>query len=159
MTDLTNLKIQTFSGINDSPIAPTASKAGNGSHLIQQINSLIDALSVTSSNSNWSVVSNINNYNVQSNDQLLLPRAPGDESPFIVNLPTNFQLGESFKFIKNSPNLLEINSSGSYVNGQYPSRVLVQNVEHEIITCIWNGTGWSISPTDLISIEPGSQAF
>lgn len=34
-------KIETFAGINDSPRKPTASKAGNGSHLISQFNSFV----------------------------------------------------------------------------------------------------------------------
>ena len=37
-------KIQTFTGINDVPVAPTATAAGNGSHLISQHNNLCDSL-------------------------------------------------------------------------------------------------------------------
>lgn len=44
MPDYTNLKISVFPGINQNPIAPTNVLAGNGSHLIAQFNSLIDAL-------------------------------------------------------------------------------------------------------------------
>lgn len=40
--DLQGYKIQTFPNINDAPVAPTSTKAGNGSHLIKQHNNLID---------------------------------------------------------------------------------------------------------------------
>jgi hypothetical protein len=36
------IKIPTFTGINDVPIEPTATKAGNGSHVITQFNALVD---------------------------------------------------------------------------------------------------------------------
>ncbi|KJH69393.1 hypothetical protein [Aliterella atlantica] len=41
--NLQGYKIQTFTDINDKPIEPTANKAGNGAHLIQQFNYLIDS--------------------------------------------------------------------------------------------------------------------
>ena len=37
-------KIEIFEDINDTPIAPTASHGGNGSHLISNYNSLIDTI-------------------------------------------------------------------------------------------------------------------
>lgn len=37
-------KIATFSGINASPIAPTATSPGNASHLIRKLNDLVDSL-------------------------------------------------------------------------------------------------------------------
>jgi len=37
-------KIQTFSGINDTPLAPTSTVAGNGSHLISKLNLCLDNL-------------------------------------------------------------------------------------------------------------------
>lgn len=40
MVDYLQSKIETFNGINASPVAPTAEQAGNGSHLIAQFNSL-----------------------------------------------------------------------------------------------------------------------
>lgn len=43
-TDLTPHKIAIISGINDSPIAPTVNKGGNGSHLISKFNNLINDL-------------------------------------------------------------------------------------------------------------------
>lgn len=37
MVDYLQSKIETFNGINASPVAPTAEQAGNGSDLIAQI--------------------------------------------------------------------------------------------------------------------------
>lgn len=38
MPNLENYQVDVFPGINDAPVAPTQSKAGNGSHLIKQFN-------------------------------------------------------------------------------------------------------------------------
>jgi hypothetical protein len=43
-------KIQTFPNINDSPVAPTATAAGNGSHLIARYNEALDAIAKDISN-------------------------------------------------------------------------------------------------------------
>lgn len=45
--DFSAIKIPTFTGINDTPVKPTASKAGNGSHLIKQFNDLVSELENT----------------------------------------------------------------------------------------------------------------
>jgi hypothetical protein len=42
MTDLTNKKVPIFTGINDTPIAPTSSSGGNISHFYGLYNGLID---------------------------------------------------------------------------------------------------------------------
>lgn len=39
---LQSFKVPTFPNINDTPEIPTATKAGNGSHIISQYNSLVD---------------------------------------------------------------------------------------------------------------------
>lgn len=44
MPDLSSHKIDVFSDINDIPVPPTPNRAGNGSHLISKINTLIDEL-------------------------------------------------------------------------------------------------------------------
>ncbi len=45
--ELPDPKVPVFPGVNDSPIAPTALTAGNGAHLIQQHNLLVDILNFT----------------------------------------------------------------------------------------------------------------
>lgn len=45
--DLNKYKTPIFPNINDNPIIPTASKAGNGSDLIAKINGLIEELQIT----------------------------------------------------------------------------------------------------------------
>lgn len=42
--DLSQLKVETFEGINDVPAAPTSTEAGNGSHLIALHNGLTDVV-------------------------------------------------------------------------------------------------------------------
>lgn len=42
--DFSDLLIPTFPSINDQPISPTATRAGNGAHLIKSYNDLIDKL-------------------------------------------------------------------------------------------------------------------
>jgi hypothetical protein len=44
MPDYTARKTTIFTGINDTPVSPTALVAGNGSHLIANLNGLIDDL-------------------------------------------------------------------------------------------------------------------
>lgn len=55
--DYSDLLISTFPNINDQPVAPTASKAGNGAHLVKSFNDLINRLD-TPSSSNWLEISN-----------------------------------------------------------------------------------------------------
>lgn len=45
--DFTDSLIEVFPGINDNPIPPTSSSAGNGSHLISQYNGLINKIAQT----------------------------------------------------------------------------------------------------------------
>lgn len=45
-------KIETFPGINDVPVEPTAQSAGNGSHIIKVFNDLLDEL-ITMEQSNF----------------------------------------------------------------------------------------------------------
>lgn len=42
--DLSEFKTPTFNNINNNPVAPTASKPGNGSDLIARVNGLVDAV-------------------------------------------------------------------------------------------------------------------
>jgi hypothetical protein len=44
MTDLNSFKVPIFPGVNDAPLPPNATRGGNGSHLIEKFNGLIDAL-------------------------------------------------------------------------------------------------------------------
>lgn len=44
MVDLTSHKVEIFTGINDVPVKPIATKAGNGAHLISKFNGLITDL-------------------------------------------------------------------------------------------------------------------
>lgn len=53
--DLNNYKTPIFPGVNDTPIAPTATKAGNGSDLIARINGLIDELETLTQNTGNSI--------------------------------------------------------------------------------------------------------
>ncbi len=45
-SNISDKKVKVFAGVNDTPTSPTALKAGNGSHLVAQFNSLIDALEI-----------------------------------------------------------------------------------------------------------------
>lgn len=45
LKDLSQHQTATFPGINDAPVPPTASKAGNGSDLISKVNALINDIS------------------------------------------------------------------------------------------------------------------
>lgn len=45
--DYSNYKTPIFPNINDNPVAPIASKAGNGADLISRVNGLIDELQTT----------------------------------------------------------------------------------------------------------------
>lgn len=47
-SNFSNLLIPIFPNINDQPLNPTASRAGNGAHLIKSYNDLINQLNATS---------------------------------------------------------------------------------------------------------------
>lgn len=95
MTDLNDLKIQTFFGINDSPIAPTASKAGNGSHFIKKFNDLIDSLPSPDS-LQWKVIKE--NYQCINRDKLIIDNTVNEIIE--IALPLSPAPGDSITLVK-----------------------------------------------------------
>lgn len=104
--------IEVFPNINNLPTAPTATKAGNGSHLIEKHNSLIDKttdafdvlesqtnlldsriitlqnqLSIFGSKQYWKLINS--NYDVQLGDKLIINNA----GSLTLNLPNSSNSG------------------------------------------------------------------
>lgn len=93
--DLSNYKIQTFSGINATPVAPIATKAGNGSHFISLYNNLIDKLQLIlnslPSSSGSSLTCTVTTPSSLDNEKLEVYYRNVSEYELYTETPTNFQ--------------------------------------------------------------------
>ncbi len=145
--DFSEFKIETFTGINDTPVVPTASKAGNGSHFIQQFNDLItvteDGLNdadasigialdrITDLNTNVNTLNTTVNglssrWKVFTDDSVNSYDAlPGDKilvfttsTDFDINLPSDTQAGDSVSIINFNQSIkVNIKNYGYSFNG------------------------------------------
>lgn len=100
--DFDSLKIQTFTGINDNPVAPTPNKAGNGSHLIARFNELIDTIqlvleSSSTNASNWIIVTD--EYAARSGDKILTYKEDNNGSGYSIYLPETPQFKDSITIL------------------------------------------------------------
>lgn len=96
--DPTELQVPVFTGINDEPIVPTNTNAGNGSDLISRHNLLVTRVvsafnSISGGSSqffpSWRIVENMNSmFSVNDKDRVLIdPTLNVDVALFLINAP------------------------------------------------------------------------
>jgi hypothetical protein len=127
MTDYSLYKVPIFQGINDVPIAPTATKGGNISHFYSLYNQLIDDLLSTSNSATLeSLISQTNglagaisNLNSQSDDLLARIAALEYLNGIYPSMPSNYTL-----------EAIDITSSGrgySFIESGAIERIIIAN--------------------------------
>lgn len=131
--DFNEFKVPIFTNINDKPVEPTASKAGNGADMIERFNSLIDQLQSTLNSLpstlpifDWTVV---------------LPSMDGIQKIDVYYINTSeskLYASNSIHYL-NSNNLLKAFVSDNDFNPQEPTNTL--NISNLIID---NGCGYYI---------------
>jgi len=147
--DISNSKIQVFQGINDNPIEPTSNKAGNGSHLIDQYNQLIDDLQDNlntlsdRAEGKWIVISY--DYLVSPGEKVLIYDNNG--TPITIYLPASPTPGTVLSFIHTNVSTpvtiaLQFEEPFDY-KGQY-IQSLTLNAEYKLASLLFcnNSVGW-----------------
>ncbi|AFZ31632.1 hypothetical protein Glo7428_3145 [Gloeocapsa sp. PCC 7428] len=153
--DFEYLKIPVFTGINDNPVEPTETKAGNGSHLIQVINNLVDETVDGLNNLQYGLehlLPPINNWKLISTEVIDYYAQPGEKIVIIstgidqnvnVYLPSNPPEGTEISLIKTSDSdTVQIQYNGKFCN-DYPSQLFLAD-RYRLATVIWTGDsfGW-----------------
>lgn len=153
MSNITDLKIPVFTGINDQPTLPTASKAGNGSHIVSVINSLIDALSNLSASpsSGWNVVSE--DTTLLPNSKNLIAIGSNNDTTILLTTPTSLTPGTYVTLLKAQENITcQIVVSYQIFNHSF-STITLDKINEEI-TLIYldNAKGWIMSRNDVLTL-------
>lgn len=153
--DFESLKIPVFTGINDNPVEPTKTKAGNGSHLIGAINTLIDETVDALNNlqygldhllppiNNWKIIpTDAVEYYAQPGDKIVIA-STGTDRNFTIHLPSNPPEGTEISLIKTSDSdTVQIGYNGKFCN-DYPYQLFLAD-RYRLATVIWTGDsfGW-----------------
>lgn len=150
--DFDSIKIPVFTGINDNSRIPTASKAGNGSHLIKQFNDLIDliknAFSDLKTSSKWIVTDA--DYIANVGEKI----AVRSSLSVTLTLPESPQSGDSVSLVNtNSLTSIYIAGSGIFA-GMYNPVVSIDGKQFESVDLIWVDEimGWIPSKPDILTI-------
>jgi len=156
------IKIPTFTGINDSPVEPTATKAGNGSHLIKQYNDLVTAIQaalnqLATNNTTWIQVDT--NYSASLGEKII---AVSNDNSIDIILPTTDRSDNpSITLLKTSANnSVRILLGSSKFKGETINDEIANiSTECEEVTLIYCGAnlGWIPTKENAIIISPISE--
>lgn len=168
--DFSNTKIPVFPDVNDTPIEPTATGAGNGSHLIQQYNNLVNSVEVVINDlqdsitdlisSNWEIVED--DYVASSNDKIVFNTNQPivGKNIYYLYLPNNPTSGNTVSFINTNPSIqIEIKLATEEIlfEGTYLARLYLadQYIEHKLIYV--PNIGWISTNSDNYLKEPSAR--
>lgn len=155
--NLQSYKIETFTGINDQPVAPTTTKAGNGAHLIKQHNELVDLLegylgnleeSISQSSvSNWVVVTN--DYTANPGESIVFNTYIPEEgkTEFALTLPNNPPIGTPVSFINTNQDIKIIINGFNSFKGQSDIGLSIKDA-YILRTLVYIGDQWIPVTTD-----------
>jgi hypothetical protein len=169
--DIQYTKIPIFEDVNDTPVVPTATNAGNGSHFIRQYHQLIDEtessintlesdvnLAFRKLNLDWVVVQN--DYIATPGDKVVFKTnapLPG-KTTYYLNLPSSPPLGTNITFINTNLSItIEIRNFGRF-NGDSPIRIYTKD-SYKTRTLVHAGTdiGWiPTTPDDYTKEFPNT---
>lgn len=172
MADLQSLKVPVFAGINDTPIEPSTAQAGNGSHLVNKFNLLVDNAESEITNlqdyinslannptpplaEKWVVVED--DYTAESGNKVVFKtNQPGLKSTYFLNLPSSPPLGSYVSFINTNQSITVEVINFDKFNGGYATRIYVQDA-YKLRTLIYIGQdiGWIPTTVDDYTKEYG----
>jgi len=158
--DLSNKKVSVFSGINDVPVAPTSTSPGNGSHIINQYNGLVDAVEVIlnsispASHTHWHIDSIVTSGTPLVHDQNTNQRFNAYSSA------TSSALNDAFKFdavLQSGTYTLSVlgfaNGTAGILDCKIDGVLAFNNMD-------WYGNSWNITQTRQVTIpSPGNHQF
>ena len=156
--DYQYLKIETFPNINDTPVVPTATKAGNGSHLISKYNELIDEVesNLNDLESNIGDLGDVprwnftrSTYNALPGEKILFFKSFDFPVPTAINLYlfSNPQIGDWIEICKFTTmyRINLYNYQGRFNEQTYYSEVYIPAATKDTVTLIYCGNddgGW-----------------
>lgn len=159
-SDLQSYKVPVFTNINDKPVAPTASAAGNGAHLIQQhndliqevesdLNSLIENFANVSRKvqGNWLVTEESTIVVYGGETVFVKNNQPGLETFYTIYAQEEPDIGTTFSYMSaNQSTPIELktyNDQVLWVNtGSRPTRVY-STAEYVLHTLVYLGDGYN----------------
>jgi len=161
MTDFTDLKVPVFSGINDLPVAPTASKAGNGSHLIATINNVIDKLSqqngqtTTSNSNNWNIINTGSeetyNASLQINTKNILMLGNQEYAAINLTLPLTQTIGSYVTLLKLDPTLDCRLQVYDQIRRHRLENARLDLINEEVTLIFMGDEGWDITRSNVLT--------
>lgn len=152
MTDYTDLKIPVFANINDQPVIPTATKAGNGSNLIATINDLLDRLTAqpAASNSNWNVITA--STQLQVNSKNLMTIGENNDTSIVLTLPANIVTGNYVTLLKAHEALTCEIAVYPQIRGYGSSTVTLEAIYEEVtLVYLDSNQGWIMSRNGVLN--------
>lgn len=160
--DFSSLLVPVFPGINDSPVAPTASKAGNGSHIIglynELVNSLETALNSLESAGKHIILDQPTDYSVVGNENLIVFSNDTGFSSINILLPSTPTPGAWVSILSsNAATTVELLNYGKY-ESQQPLRVFLENDYEAVkLTYINSDFGWMPNKKEVLQTEFGAE--
>lgn len=162
--DLSSSLVPVFPGINDSPVAPTESKGGNGSHLVGVYNELITSLqsalntldSKVNNLSKYTILSESTDYSVSSGELLIVENSGAGFASINILLPVLPAPGTWFSVLNfNAAITIDFLNFDKY-RGSYPLRIFFNNDSEEIKLIYVNSDyGWMPDKLEVIQTEFG----
>lgn len=156
-----DLQVPVFVGINDNPVVPTDSTAGNGSDLIARHNLLVErtASHFGDIKGNWKVWSSffVFAFPIQYGDKIITePGFPGDLQGFLSTDSGLPESGNSFSIYSTNPlhKVYIANIPTFDGNSTGDGKVFIYNTT-EIVTFIYidNNIGWYSIPREAVQFE------
>lgn len=151
-TDFNAIKIPVFSGINDVPVAPTANKAGNGSHLASKFNELVSAIQSTliSSSNDWIVVTE--EYFAKAGDKILTFRENSTGGNYNIFLPETPQPTDSITLLLADPSAsINLSYYHAFQGSFFDSTKITQSFEEVTLIFIDNTLGWIANKQNVVT--------
>lgn len=156
---LESFVIDVFTGINDNPIPPNPTRAGNGSHVVSKFNGLINFLTQVINIIDAKVNKNIawkpitQNYVASIGDRIVLYGG----GTIVVQLPPaqDISSGDTISLIKADERVqVKIDSSNVYILGNSYSNIFIDTLGEPIyLIYLGEGTGWICSKMSALLLD------
>lgn len=146
-SDFDEFKVSVFPNINDKPVEPTSSKAGNGAHIISQFNGLLDRLATP-----WRIINS--NYTALLGDKIIID-TNGVTSDIIVTLPEDPPACTPVTLIRyGSDGVVRIHLNGARYDQGLLGEVKLETAAEEVTLIFLSVSyGWMPNRSNLVVVD------
>ena len=166
-------KIPVFEDVNDRPIAPSANSPGNGSHLIQQHNGLVNAVEsaiaevkasvgtlFSKSLDRWVITED--DYAASSGEKVIFLTNQPIVGKFVyyLYLPDNPRPGDSISFLNTNQSIeieLKPQLDEIYFQGTYYQRLYLADLYKQHTIVYTQQIGWISTNNEIYSNVPSTR--